>query len=328
MKKMLLVLSIFMVLPQITNAGVATKTVAVGLTGKVIYKNKDKIARYAIGLVTSYAMAKEIANQLSDDIIEIENGGLKYVNHPIQEELIYRARTNLDKYNIPLMILIELDWIDRDKKRDIKSDNKLFNDAVIYLTRRADEKLDWNSEDQGEKCKDPNSSDGLLIKKDYKKTEVKPFMVREYGEAISTAQKDNVIGDELEHDHIPSEKAIFLFMERKKNRVFTLQEKKYMKKNAITITIPENLHKVGRTYKGKNRLLKVLDSQDLFVAFFQDYAEHFMNLEFSKNRIYKKDGLFGKRDKKIGKDKAREKLIKSMIKHLKLNMELCLYESI
>lgn len=54
----------------------------------------------------------------------------------------------------------------------------------------------------------------------------------------------------------------------------------------------------------------------------------FMNLEFSKNRVYKKDGLFGKRDKKIGREEAREKLIKSMIKHFKLNMELCLYESI
>ena len=324
----MVLLLILITLPISTYAGIVKKTAIVGVTGKVIYKNKDDIARYAVRLVTSYKMAQNIAKKLADDIIEVENKGLKYTNYVVKEELIYRARTNIDKYNIPLMTLIELDWIDKEGKRNIKKDNKLFKDAVIYLTKRVDEKVNWNSEDQDNKCKDPNSSDALLKSKKYKKTSVNPFMVSEYGVAISTANEDSVVGDQLEHDHIPSEKAILLFMERKKNRVFTSKEKQKIKKNAITVTIPEKLHKSGRTYRGKNNLLKDLDSQDLFVAFFQDYAVHFMNLEFSKNRVYKKDSIFGKRDKEIKKEEAREKLIKSMIKHFKLNMELCLYESI
>lgn len=333
MKKIIILLSILIMLPINVNAGAVAKGAGVGigvnLTVKMVNKNKDKIAAYSVGLITSYAIAKEVSRELAEDIIEIENGGLKYINNPILNELIYRARTNLDRYNVPLMTLIELDWIDGEGKRNLKSDNKIFNDAVIHLTKWADEFIDWESYEKDDKCKDPNSSDALLKEQIYKKIKIEPFMVNTYGTASKTAHKKEVKGDELEHDHIPSDKAVLLFMERKKNVVeFTKKEKETIKRNAITVTIPENLHKDGRTWGGRNKLLKRLDSQDLFIAFWQDYAEHFMNLGSSENRKYKKDGFFGKIDKKIGKEKAREKLKKAMVKHFNLNMELCLYESI
>jgi hypothetical protein len=329
MKKLLIILSIFMFLPQITNAGMVKKAVV----GGIIYENRLIIGGLVAGHVTNYREANELASEMTLKILEEYNNGIKYIHHGIRNELIYRAETNLYKFNVPLMILEKLDWIDKNVKRDIKENNKRFKEATTYLTERAGEVVDWSEEENNKRCSGSNSSDSLLTMVrytsiNYPKINVSPFTVSTYKHLTSSSYPD-YREDELEHDHIPSDKAVIEYIQKKKGRNLTKKEKARVNQNAIAITIPKPLHVAGRTHSGNNTWeLQELDGKDTFVAFFKDYALHFLNLQFKKNRTYHKKGIFGDRETTMKLKKARKNLIRGMVKHFKLNNDLCLFQKI
>lgn len=218
-------------------------------------------------------------------------------------------------------------WIDFKNKRNIKNDNKVYKDAFEYMTELAYKSIDMTQEEYSDICSNPNSSDALLIERNYSKlNRVEPFMVSAFQQFDESAPT----GDLIDHDHIPSKASVKLYLKRKKGNVeFSEKELIAIENNAYTIAVPHNLHKKGRTwfYKNNRKLIET-DSKNLKVAFFKDYAKHFLNLQFKENRIYKKEGIFGLTERNLKMNKARKRMIKGMQKHFKLNMGVCLFENI
>lgn len=78
--------------------------------------------------------------------------------------------------------------------------------------------------------------------------EVKALDVSSYKEL----KKREVVGDGLEHDHIPSFAAIRQAKENELGRKLTLAEEKTLYNNATAIEVPKDVHQAGPTYGGKN----------------------------------------------------------------------------
>ncbi|HAK1939221.1 TPA: hypothetical protein H1Q11_005314 [Salmonella enterica] len=62
----------------------------------------------------------------------------------------------------------------------------------------------------------------------------------------------SVVGDGLEHDHIPSFAAIRQAKENELGRKLTPAEEKNLYNNATAIEVPKDVHQAGPTYGGKN----------------------------------------------------------------------------
>lgn len=67
-------------------------------------------------------------------------------------------------------------------------------------------------------------------------------------------ERNAEIGDDLEHDHIPSSAAVIKFVGDKLNSKFNKQrgEGRNIHYNATVIEVPKSLHSHGRTYKSRN----------------------------------------------------------------------------
>ncbi|MCA6221774.1 hypothetical protein [Photorhabdus antumapuensis] len=89
---------------------------------------------------------------------------------------------------------------------------------------------------------------------------VKVLDVGSYKELKSRA----VVGDKLEHDHIPSFAALKKARESELGRPLTKDETKNLYQNATVVEIPRDAHKASPTYGGKNTPTQVQkDAQDL-----------------------------------------------------------------
>ncbi|MFR0714211.1 hypothetical protein ACLUS7_04010 [Enterobacterales bacterium BD_CKDN230030183-1A_HGKHYDSX7] len=88
-----------------------------------------------------------------------------------------------------------------------------------------------------------------------------------------------VVGDGLEHDHIPSFKSLLLAKEKELGRSLTDDETRALYNNATAIELPRDIHVAGRTYGGKNTLAQAAqDAADLCGAVCHDTATHRKNL--------------------------------------------------
>jgi len=100
-----------------------------------------------------------------------------------------------------------------------------------------------------------------------------PVKEWDYG-AYKELRNNEVVGDKLEHDHIPSLNAIIKYLEERDN--LKLARKKgigeYVTNNATSLEVKETIHKKSRTYKGKNKLLSLEDSKDLRLATIKDFS--------------------------------------------------------
>jgi hypothetical protein len=82
-----------------------------------------------------------------------------------------------------------------------------------------------------------------------------------------------VVGDKLEHDHIPSWAAVELFL---KNKGIAYSKDAY--NNATAMEVFEDLHRNGRTHLAKNKTIREGDALDLRIATFKDLATHLYSL--------------------------------------------------
>ncbi|WP_118988223.1 hypothetical protein [Photorhabdus sp. CRCIA-P01] len=81
----------------------------------------------------------------------------------------------------------------------------------------------------------------------------------------------SVVGDKLEHDHIPSFAALRKTKEDELGRKLTPAEEKTLYQNATAVEIPRDAHKASPTYGGKNTPAQVQkDAQDLCGAVCRD----------------------------------------------------------
>lgn len=98
-------------------------------------------------------------------------------------------------------------------------------------------------------------------------------------------KKNEIVGDEMEHDHIPSSKAVSKYVSRTLGEEIAPNPRsasgKNIHKNATAIEITKILHSKGRTYRGKNTASQIeLDSQDLKIATLKDMSYHLVNSGF------------------------------------------------
>jgi hypothetical protein len=104
---------------------------------------------------------------------------------------------------------------------------------------------------------------------------VKALDVGTYGDLKKAAK----VGDNLEHDHIPSSAALKKAKEQELGRKLTPQEARDVHEQGLTIEVPKDVHAKGDTYKGKNTPAKIdSDAADLSAAAERDYATQSQNL--------------------------------------------------
>ena len=84
-------------------------------------------------------------------------------------------------------------------------------------------------------------------------------------------KKGSVVGDGLEHDHIPSFAALKKSKETELGRPLTDAETKKLYQNATAVEVPKDVHQAGPTYGGKNTASQVQqDAMDLCGAVCRD----------------------------------------------------------
>jgi filamentous hemagglutinin len=104
---------------------------------------------------------------------------------------------------------------------------------------------------------------------------VQPLDVHTY----SDLKKREKVGDNLEHDHIPSSAALKKAKEKQLGRKLTPQEARDIHQQGAAIEIPKEVHAKGDTFRGKNTPDRIeADASDLSAAAKRDYATNRKNL--------------------------------------------------
>lgn len=104
---------------------------------------------------------------------------------------------------------------------------------------------------------------------------VKPLEVSTYGDL----KRREKVGDNLEHDHIPSSAALKKAEEKRLGRRLTDQEKRAIHERGTAIEVPKQVHAKSDTFRGKNTAAQIdADASDLSAAAKRDYATTRKNL--------------------------------------------------
>lgn len=135
--------------------------------------------------------------------------------------------------------------------------------------------------------------------------DVKPKPVQELEVGSYKELKNRaVVGDNLEHDHIPSFAALKKAKEAELKRELSARENKELYNNATTVEVPKTIHAAGRTYKGKNNPSQITnDAKDLCTAQNCDLETHKRNLlnkGYSEEKINKFISEVIERNKELG----------------------------
>ncbi|MFJ8961656.1 hypothetical protein ACIRG5_19920 [Lentzea sp. NPDC102401] len=104
---------------------------------------------------------------------------------------------------------------------------------------------------------------------------VQPLDVDSY----ANLKKREKVGDNLEHDHIPSSAALKRAEEKRLGRKLTKQEADALHNKANAIEVPKDVHAKSDTFRGKNTKKQIEDdAADLSKAANRDYATTRKNL--------------------------------------------------
>ena len=99
---------------------------------------------------------------------------------------------------------------------------------------------------------------------------VQPLDVDTYANLRRRAE----VGDELEHDHVPSAAALIRARELALGRRLKPHERTRIYDDAATIELPASVHRATRTYGGRNTPEQITaDAADLSAAAHADYAD-------------------------------------------------------
>ncbi|WP_300675972.1 hypothetical protein [Nocardioides sp.] len=112
------------------------------------------------------------------------------------------------------------------------------------------------------------------------KTPVQDLDVGSYRDLSNRA----VVGDAMQHDHIPSSAAILRAREIELGRKLTPEEARALHNDATAVELTNAVHADSRTYKGRNTPDQIaLDAKDLKAAAERDYATLRSNLTKTGN---------------------------------------------
>ncbi|MNB93170.1 Adenosine monophosphate-protein transferase and cysteine protease IbpA precursor [compost metagenome] len=109
-------------------------------------------------------------------------------------------------------------------------------------------------------------------------TEVQKVKALDVG-SFQELKKGAVVGDNLEHDHIPSFAALKKAKEIEIGRPLTEAESRKLYQNATAVEVPKDVHQAGPTYGGKNTAAQIeKDALDLCSAVCRDITSLRTNL--------------------------------------------------
>ncbi|MGI5500714.1 hypothetical protein [Lentzea sp. CA-135723] len=98
-------------------------------------------------------------------------------------------------------------------------------------------------------------------------------------DSYANLKKREKVGDNLEHDHIPSSAALKKAEEKRLGRKLTRQEADALHNKANAIEVPKDVHAKSDTFRGKNTKKQIEDdAADLSKAADRDYATTRKNL--------------------------------------------------
>ncbi|MEU3642114.1 hypothetical protein AB0E59_01945 [Lentzea sp. NPDC034063] len=98
-------------------------------------------------------------------------------------------------------------------------------------------------------------------------------------DSYANLKKREKVGDNLEHDHIPSSAALKRAEEKRLGRKLTKQEADALHNKANAIEVPKDVHAKSDTFRGKNTKKQIEDdAADLSKAANRDYATTRKNL--------------------------------------------------
>ncbi|AXX31087.1 hypothetical protein KCV87_01435 [Actinosynnema pretiosum subsp. pretiosum] len=97
--------------------------------------------------------------------------------------------------------------------------------------------------------------------------------------SYESLKKREKVGDNLEHDHIPSSAALKKAEEKRLGRKLTPQEARDLHQRGSAIEVPKDVHAKSDTYRGRNTPTQIgSDAADLSAAAKRDYATTRANL--------------------------------------------------
>jgi hypothetical protein len=178
-----------------------------------------------------------------------------------------------------LDILEDLNLIDSQKKRKTKEDSEEFKKARVIVSNSI---KDINVKKE---CKGGVHYSALINNNltNFMSDNNKPVQLFDVG-SFSMLLKNAKTGDRMEHDHIPSNKAVKTFLENNlKIKIIpdSIEEKAYYK-NSTTLEVSEEMHADGRTYRGRNTKAKYeLDGLNLKEATIKDLSYHLVSSNFN-----------------------------------------------
>lgn len=95
----------------------------------------------------------------------------------------------------------------------------------------------------------------------------------------SELKKGEQVGDNLEHDHIPSSAALKKAKEKQLGRKLTPQEAREVHERGTAIEVPKEVHSKSDTFRGKNTPDQIdADASNLSAAANRDYTTTRKNL--------------------------------------------------
>ena len=113
-----------------------------------------------------------------------------------------------------------------------------------------------------------------------------------------------IVGDGLEHDHIPSFAALKAAEETKLGRKLTPNEERALYNNSTAVEVPRDVHQAGRTYGGKNTKEQISqDAQDLCGAVCRDtdaLKENLLNKGYNPDLVNETIKTIIKRNESLG----------------------------
>lgn len=77
-------------------------------------------------------------------------------------------------------------------------------------------------------------------------------------------------------DHIPSKKAIETYLKKRDSLVITKDLRDNIYNNATSVVLTDTIHRVGRTYGGKNKNLIAIDAKNLEIAMVKDFIVYYV----------------------------------------------------
>ena len=235
------------------------------LNANVLPQKRVVIAgAFAISAASTYALTQAVVTgQNTQKVIKMINLESKirsireyYESTLINYVLIYRFNGNLKYAQNAYNILVNLNWWSSQKEDELDKKTKKFDGIVKML------ESEMRKNDKNYKCVNKYAiyREGLIQPPEKISSRLEAW---DYG-SYKSLKNVEIDYDNLEHDHVPSAAAVLTYLNKRDGK--SLSRKKdpdgiIVVNNATTVEVTKAMHKIGRTYFGKNNKIVLKDNK-------------------------------------------------------------------